>query len=170
MRKLRLIAIFLVANLIVVFVAIWLYDAYKSRAIEQGTRQASAFAESEKSLRALQAERINYGLNLANGLRTSVAEVHASMGRLPDSNEAAGARPAQSYRSELLNSIEVGAGGVIVVNLAPWPGLAQPWLRFTPREVGEGMPLAWTCESNVADIRQFAATCAPYVPKSGAPN
>ena len=91
--------------------------------------------------------KVSEGLNIASAAKTSVSEFAISQGHLPGSNASAGV--ATTINSKYVNTVTVGASGVITVAMkASALGVTgTPDIVLTPT-VANGA-VTWACSSSM---------------------
>lgn len=151
---------FMLATFLAALAAVWIYDTHKSTPPATGREQPTALVESTTRTRAIRQEQAQYGLLTLAGLEVSVSEVYWNNGELPSANREAGLSPPEDYRSEIIASVRVSAGGIITVHYASFPGVPDAWLRVVPKVSKAGLPIIWHCETNIPDMPQALPTCA----------
>lgn len=87
--------------------------------------------------------KVSEGLSLASGAKTSVAETRLSSGTWPTSNAEAGLADADEITGNNVESVEVGAGGVITITYTKDAALSGASVTLTPSM--QGGSVRWTC-------------------------
>jgi type IV pilus assembly protein PilA len=109
--------------------------------------------------------RVTEGLNAAAVARTSVAEYWNSLGSFPGTNEQAGlSTGANAYQTAYLQTVQVGASGIIDVRFLATIGggvTDGQQIRFTPDPTADGT-LEWDCVTGSTLPAKFRpANCRP---------
>ncbi|KTD21932.1 pilin [Legionella londiniensis] len=101
--------------------------------------------------------RVTEGLNLAAAAKLAVAEVRQSQGTFPTDNASAGYPGITATANANVQSINVGANGVITVTYgAPAQNVV---LTLTPTAQATG-EITWACRvTNAANNRYVPANC-----------
>jgi type IV pilus assembly protein PilA len=100
------------------------------------------------------------GLSLAAGAKTAVDDYWATEGRLPNSNEEVGLEAPASISGNNVESITVGAGGVITVRYVGerHPEFDAMIIVLTPHT--DSKDLTWRCdESSTLDAKYRPSLC-----------
>lgn len=99
------------------------------------------------------------GLSMSNGVKTAVMEFWSIQGAFPTSNTDVGIQPAADYANNAVESIAVGADGVITVTFNQKFG--NQTITLTPTSTGtnaSGM-LSWECTSTETNKSALPDTC-----------
>ncbi len=115
-------------------------------------------AYSDYTVRA----KVSEGMNLATSPKSSVSETRLSTGAWPGNNAAAGL--AATIVSSLVDSILIGAGGVITVDYNTTAGripelAGADTMIVTPSFTGSS--ITWNCELGTVVPRFRPSTCRP---------
>ena len=102
--------------------------------------------------------KVTEGLSLASGGKTSVAEFFASNGALPVTNAEAGMSPAGDISGNSVESVEVGANGVIEVTFSS-PPINNSTLTLAPTT--SGGKLTWDCTGGTLIPKYRPSSCRP---------
>ena len=110
------------------------------------------------------------GFSLAGGLKTAVAEYHDTNGEFPASNELAGLEDKGTIKGKYVDTVEVGADGVITATFGDGSHteLKDHKLFLTPDKSGGGS-ITWACTGE-EDIKAYLpSSCgvADSGPKDG---
>ncbi|MBB5014574.1 pilin [Rehaibacterium terrae] len=100
--------------------------------------------------------KVSEGLNMATAAKLGVSETRQTRGTWPSNNATAGI--ANTIQSTYVNSIAVGANGVITVtyrNITELPTDAT--VTLTPTFASESV--RWTCAPGTVPSRYLPATC-----------
>ena len=92
--------------------------------------------------------KVSEGLSVAAGAKTSVTETVLSTGAWPTSNGGAGLATAESISGNDVDSVSVGANGVITVTYSA-ANIAGSTIVLTPTTSGGSV--TWTCRGG--DLR-----------------
>lgn len=92
--------------------------------------------------------KVTEGLSLASAGKTGVSEYFASNGTLPGSNASAGLQSAGSISGNSVKSVEVAAGGDIIVTFSGNP-INDDTLLLDPTIVGGGV--VWNCSTGATN-------------------
>jgi type IV pilus assembly protein PilA len=113
--------------------------------------------------------QVSEALVLGSGPETAVAEFYQNKGKVPSSNESAGVAPAASIGGNYVESITIGASGVITAKMGSGTGtgfgsktntkVAGQTLELSP--TFSSGSIAWTCKSGATD-----GLAAKYLPSS----
>ncbi|HET7313257.1 pilin [Salinisphaera sp.] len=103
--------------------------------------------------------KVSEGLSLASSAKTAVSETYQSQGSFPTSNSAAGLDAADTIVGNSVDSVTVGANGVITVAYdATALGVSgSPSLVLTP-DAGAGS-ITWACSSTTLDNKYLPSNC-----------
>ncbi|MBK1672719.1 prepilin-type cleavage/methylation domain-containing protein [Ectothiorhodospira shaposhnikovii] len=105
--------------------------------------------------------QVSEAMSLAGGARTAVAETWQSTGDWPATNAAAGLSDAGDINGTYVESVTIGANGVITAlmrNAAPVnAGIRGGTLRFTPTD--ETGSVSWACSSTTLADKFLPAAC-----------
>ncbi len=98
--------------------------------------------------------KVTEALNLATAAKLAVAETTASNGTPPTTNAAAGLPVANTITGQYVDSVTVGANGVITINLDDAalggnPTMNNQNILLTPSFANAGS-VTWTCRVNAA--------------------
>ena len=95
------------------------------------------------------------GFSLAGGLKTAVAEYHDTNGEFPASNELAGLEDKGTIKGKYVDTVEVGADGVITATFGDGSHteLKDHKLFLTPDKSGGGS-ITWACTGE-EDIKAY---------------
>ncbi len=89
---------------------------------------------------------VSEGLGLASAAKTAVSEFYATQGRLPGTNASAGVAAAVSITGNAVQSVTVGASGVITILYGPNPAQINGQnLVLSPFVPANGGAIQWTC-------------------------
>ncbi|MDZ7751194.1 MAG: pilin [Gammaproteobacteria bacterium] len=91
---------------------------------------------------------VTEGLNLASSPKNAVADYYQSMGGWPGSNTMAGVAPSTQITGNAVQSVAVGANGVITITYRTQVD-AGSTLVLTPSD--QGGSITWTCAGG--DVR-----------------
>jgi type IV pilus assembly protein PilA len=89
---------------------------------------------------------VSEGFSLASAAKTGVAEYYASEGSFPSTNASAGITAAASITGNAVNSVTVGAGGVITI-VYNTKVANNATVTLTPTDSGGS--IAWACSGSV---------------------
>ncbi|MGE0482821.1 MAG: pilin [Gammaproteobacteria bacterium] len=89
--------------------------------------------------------KVTEGLSLASAGKTAVSEYFASNGSLPGSNAQAGMADSQSISGNSVDSVNVGANGVITVTFSA-ATITSSTIVLTP-DTGDGGKVVWNCST-----------------------
>jgi type IV pilus assembly protein PilA len=106
--------------------------------------------------------QMSEAMSLASGVRTAVSEVFQTTGDFPATNEEAGVADADTIVGTYVQTVEVGAGGVITAtlfNAAPVINTIRgATLTLTPAGDSEGGSISWLCGGD-ADPKYYPTSC-----------
>ncbi|MBR9753909.1 MULTISPECIES: pilin [unclassified Cobetia] len=90
---------------------------------------------------------VSEGLQLAAAAKTAVTEVYSTSSSFPATNAAAGLQEASTINGNAVDSVTVGANGVITVN---YNGTVDDnaELTLTPTASATGGSITWSCGKN----------------------
>ncbi|MEZ2744229.1 pilin [Halopseudomonas bauzanensis] len=91
---------------------------------------------------------VSEGLSLAGGARSAVTEYYSSEGTWPTSNSAAGIAAASTIKGNAVNSVSVGASGVITVAFDATK-VASGNVTLTPSATNGA--IEWNCGGSLDD-------------------
>lgn len=98
-------------------------------------------AYSDYAVRA----QVSEGLALATEVKTGVTQAYYIENNMPNTNSEAGVADAADYQTDIVNSIGVGASGVITINYNPSLIGARNKLLLIPTPDPNGI-LQWSCQ------------------------
>ena len=99
---------------------------------------------------------VTEGLSLAGGVKTAVAEYYSSQGEWPTNNTLAGLAPAGNIQGNAVNSVGVGANGVITITYNT-KVQAGNTIILTP--TASGGSIQWACAAGTVDSKYRPARC-----------
>ena len=124
------------------------YAARRAEEQERKQREERLAAVAE----AVDQERLRQGIGSAAVLRAGITEYFAANGVMPGSLDALG-YDAGWTPSNVLGSVDIQAGGVIVLRFAPWPRGEVVLIPDSAADLIRG----WQCESkDLPSIEQIA--------------
>lgn len=105
---------------------------------------------------------VSEGLALAGGAKTAVTEYYSDKGQWPTTNTLAGLAAAASIKGNAVNTVTVGASGLITVafNTKVEPGKV---LVLKP-DASDGGSVKWDCKpaaGTTVNVKFLPATCRP---------
>ena len=106
--------------------------------------------------------QVSEGMNLSGGARTAVAEFWTDRGTFPGSNESAGLSAPASITGEYVDTVTVGANGVIT---AKFGGVANAEIQgkslvLTPTAAAGAGSIEWGCQNTTSvPPRYLPARC-----------
>jgi hypothetical protein len=129
-------------------------DASVDRTLERAREGFDELADDQDKTRLA-----NDALARSAMYRVALTEAYMSNGAWPGSAQEAGLPPFDADAPGAVQSITVGADGVLTIALrAPFAGSR---FVFTPRAGGDGM-VQWSCRSEGDEsLRRHARACAP---------
>jgi type IV pilus assembly protein PilA len=102
--------------------------------------------------------QVTEGLNLADAMKTSVAEYYAQTGQLPNSNKETGL-PVAPISGKYAKSVAVQGHGQIMIQFDPaLQSIGGKTLMLSPLINAQG-DIAWQCSSNDLADRYLPAAC-----------
>ncbi len=101
--------------------------------------------------------RVTEGLALASGAKTAVTEYYSSQGAWPADNTAAGLAAPTSIKGDSVNSVTVGANGVITAAMNATK-VAAGDIVLTPTADPSSGAVEWKCTTTL-DKKYVPATC-----------
>lgn len=105
--------------------------------------------------------KVTEGLNVAGAARASVGDYYMANNVFPANNSQAGLGVAASYATNVVQSLTVGADGVVTVAFAAIGGsvTAGQTLIFTPTAATLGAPITWVCNTGSLENKYRPANC-----------
>lgn len=100
---------------------------------------------------------VSEGLELSGGAKGAVTEYYSDKGTWPTSNVLAGIATAASIKGNAVNSVTVGASGVITVAFSATKVATGATLTLTPTD--NGGSVSWTCASTTMNKKYLPASC-----------
>jgi type IV pilus assembly protein PilA len=104
--------------------------------------------------------RVSEGLNVAAAAKLAVAETWSSSNTLPTTNTAAGLPAAASITGNAVESVQVGASGIITITYTAFPAIAGQTLLLTPSATSTAGSVEWDCSSALA-AKYLPSECRP---------
>lgn len=101
--------------------------------------------------------RVTEGLALASGAKTAVTEYYSSQGAWPADNATAGLAAANAIKGDSVDSVTVGANGVITVAMNSTK-VATGNIVLTPTASATSGSVEWKCTTTL-DKKYVPATC-----------
>ncbi|WP_277422519.1 pilin [Melaminivora alkalimesophila] len=101
--------------------------------------------------------RVTEGLALASGAKTAVTEYYSSQGAWPTDNATAGLAAANTIKGDSVDSVTVGANGVITVAMNSTK-VASGSIVLTPTASASGGSVEWKCTTTL-NAKYVPATC-----------
>ncbi len=98
---------------------------------------------------------VSEGISLAAGAKSAVTETYSSSGVFPTTNAAAGLAPAASIAGNAVNTVTIGAAGIITVAFNSTK-VAAGNIVMTPTDSTGSM--TWACTNTVGD-KYVPANC-----------
>ena len=126
--------------------------------------------------------RVTEGLGLAEATKVAVSEAFQATGTVPINNLAVGIQPPPTgFLSKYVTSINVGAGGAILITYDTRPGhmpelvganeiLLSPYVNQVPMAAGANGAVDWACTSasaSTATANNLAGAPLPAAPVAG---
>ena len=102
--------------------------------------------------------KVTEGLSLASAGKTAVSEFFASQSALPSTNDQAGMAPADQISGNNVQSVTVGANGVITVAFS---GLPEPTATIQLTPLTNGGRVTWDCEGGTLENKYRPSSCRP---------
>lgn len=104
--------------------------------------------------------KVSEGISLASGAKTTVAETRLSLGTWAGAdNTAYGLAPSTSITGNNVNSVAVGANGVITVTYKADQAINTKTVVLTPTVTAGG--ITWDCKGGTVDAKYRPANCRP---------
>ena len=104
--------------------------------------------------------RISEGISLAVGARMAVAEFYIDNERFPENNEEAGLSAAGNIQGKWVSSVDVQAGGLIVVTYGnEVPKRLQGWQLLLSATPDDDKRLTWSCDMPQQKDKNIPAAC-----------
>jgi type IV pilus assembly protein PilA len=104
--------------------------------------------------------QVSEGINLASGAKAAIAEYFMDSGALPGSNGEAGLEAAANINGNYVQSVTVGANGVVTVDYSGPEVNAQilgQTLTLTPTT--NAGSVSWTCASGTLAPKHVPSAC-----------
>ena len=108
-------------------------------------------AYQDYTIRAKASEAVS----VAAGAKVAVSETFQSLGRFPTTTASYGWNFAQS---DNVDTVVIGANGVITATSRNTGASTEPAFRFTPNTAGAGR-INWECERTAGENRHVPADC-----------
>jgi type IV pilus assembly protein PilA len=107
--------------------------------------------------------KVTEGVNAAGAARASVADYYMANGTFPASNSAAGLAAATEYATDIIQSLTVGADGIVEIAFNAIGGsvTAGQKIVFKPTATSGGA-ITWACDGNAGtnlDAKYRPANC-----------
>ena len=104
--------------------------------------------------------QVSEGLNLSGGAKAAVTEYFQDRGTMPGDNATAGLEAAGNIQGKYVESVTVGANGVITVDYGneAHTVIAPNSIRLTPSTANAGS-VAWDCDSAAIQNKHLPAAC-----------
>ena len=104
--------------------------------------------------------QVSEGLNLSGGAKAAVTEYFQDRGTMPSNNATAGLAGATDIQGKYVESVTVGANGVITVDYGKSAhAVIQPnSIRMTPDTSSSGS-VQWNCDSAAIENKHLPAAC-----------
>lgn len=99
--------------------------------------------------------KVTEGINMASAAKSSVSEFRLSVNHFPGSSASAGV--AATITSKYVNSVSVGAGGVITVAINPATVGASGNIVLTPTFSNSAVD--WNCTASTVADKYLPANC-----------
>jgi cell division protein FtsB len=140
--------------------------AAQALAMRQQVEDERAYAAQEKK-RYIGAAYIAEGFQVADQIKTMIAEYYMEMGHWPDSNHELGLPAPDAYKARALRGMNVSHDGVIVLTYAAVEGVDAGEIRLAPRYDEQTRQIKWRCESpSYSRISSIVAECTYVGPKT----
>ena len=104
--------------------------------------------------------QVSEGLNLSGGAKAAVTEYFQDRGVMPGDNTTAGLEAAGNIQGKYVESVTVGANGVITVDYGneAHTVIAPNSIRLSPSTANAGS-VAWDCDSGAIQNKHLPAAC-----------
>ena len=104
--------------------------------------------------------QVSEGLNLSGGAKAAVTEYFQDRGVMPGDNTTAGLEAAGNIQGKYVESVTVGANGVITVDYGneAHTVIAPNSIRLSPSTANAGS-VAWDCDSVAIQNKHLPAAC-----------
>jgi len=106
-------------------------------------------------------KQISEGLNKLGPYKVSVSLFYNENGKFPSSNGQLNIPGAEKFRDEIIDSLKIEGEGIIAVNYANFPDVANAWIHLVP-DVTATHSIHWRCVSNIPDIEKTVPDCNFY--------
>jgi len=105
--------------------------------------------------------KVTEGLAAAAAAKTAVAESYASRGALPTTNALAGLETPTAYATTQIQSLTVGAAGIITLAFNAIGGgvTAGQTIIFTPTVNATTQGVTWVCNTGTLPMKFRPANC-----------
>jgi type IV pilus assembly protein PilA len=104
--------------------------------------------------------QVSEGLNLSGGAKAAVTEYFQDRGAMPTNNTLAGLAQPTEIQGKYVESVTVGASGVITVDYGneAHTVIAPNSIRMTPSTAQAGS-VQWDCDSAAIENKHLPAAC-----------
>ncbi|WP_394185124.1 pilin [Pseudoalteromonas tetraodonis] len=101
---------------------------------------------------------VSEGINLGASAKAAVTEYYTSLAALPTSNSAAGLPTASNITGNAVDSVAVGAAGIITITYNAKVA-SSATLILTPAVDNTKGSITWTCTAGTLDDKYKPANC-----------
>ena len=103
--------------------------------------------------------KVSEAMVMASEAKTAVSETAASLGGLDQVTAASSGYSFPAQGSDYVDSVAVGANGVITVQTRNTGADTDPDFTITPAQATSSAPVTWTCQRTAGENKHVPANC-----------